>query len=183
MRIGMLSALWGALVAVTPVRADPVPGYFHLFPYAKEFVDSGNGVLKESFKFLMGESEVVVSEHRHLVLQVALFLLPNYEYVLSYVELVKVRDDAAQPWRYEVDPRTNICPKIVRGHWTAPIDRLVADAGFEADRAVVDGQPAVMIDFVSTVGTPQTQGAQIVLDYAHSDVGLDAFTKRLLCRP
>jgi hypothetical protein len=148
----------------------PGEDYYRQFTYVKETSDDGDGEVLIQYRHLIGQSEVAVSPLKKIMVTAFLYFLPNsQDFVLGYEEMIGMRDTPTGEWRYTPNMENGMCPKVIKGQWSAPQDKLILAAGVSGDRATFDSRPAVKLIFNEKVMSPEVKGTELVMDFGYDN--------------
>lgn len=147
--------------------------YYLQFVYKKEVSDDGDGDVRIQYRFLGGQSEVVVNDLKKIMVSGELYLLDGMQFVVAYSEMLATRDTPTSPWRYMPNPNQGICPIVVKGTWSAPADKLVLSPAVSGDRATFDSRNSVKLVFDDKLLSPEVKGSELVMDYGYSNAPIE----------
>ena len=71
-----------------------------------------------------------------------------------------------------------MCPKIYKGQWSAPSDKLVLNSVISGDRATFDSRPSAKLVFNEKILSPEVKGTELVLDYGYANQPIDVVIGR-----
>jgi hypothetical protein len=174
MKNTFLKIVCAALVLSFSASVIAGEDYYRQFTYKKEVTNDGeeNHI---QYRFLQGQSEVVVSPLKKIMVSAEVYLLEGgQDFVTAYSEMLATRTSPTADWQYMPNPQQGMCPKVLKGTWSAPADQLVfSTPSISGDRAVFDSRNSAKLLFNDAILSPEVKGTELVMDFGYGNAPIE----------